>query len=128
MNFTKSLSRIYKAWGKDTSIDNFINNSWVHISNALNGVWGSTIGGSITVNHIGTVCFWRSDVFTATDSTKTFEIPVQSNVPYTVNINNFTTGSISVIKFSANSNSITVNLTSGNEYQIVSSLFTEKGV
>lgn len=128
MSFTKSLSRIFKAWGKDTSIENFINNSWVHVSNALDGVWGLTTGDSITVSHIGKVCFWKSDVFTAVDATKTFEVPVQSNVPYSVNVNNFSTGSISVIKFPANSNSITINLTNGNEYQIVSSLFTEKGV
>lgn len=128
MSVTKSLSRIFKAWGKNTSIENFINNSWVHVSNALDGVWGSTVSETITVNHIGKVCFWKSEVFTASGTSKALEIPVQSDRPYAVTINNFTSGAISVVKFPANSNSITISITNGNEYQIISSLFTEKGV
>lgn len=128
MSITKSLSRIFKAWGKNISIENFINNNWVHVSNALDGVWGTTVSDSVTVYHIGKVCFWKSEVFTASSTSKSIEVPVQSNRPYAITVYNLSTGAVSGFKFLADSNSITIGTTNGNEYQVISTLFAEKGV
>lgn len=128
MSVVKTISRIFKAWGKDKSSDNLMNNYWTYISDALNGPWGTSVNGNVTVHHIGRVCFWKTNMFIASSTSITLDIPVQSNVAYAVNVYNITTGLVSAKKVSANSNSITISITSGQEYQIVSTLFAEKGV
>lgn len=128
MSVVKTISRIFKAWGKDKSVENLLNNYWIYVSDALNGPWGTSISGNITVHHIGRVCFWKTDMFTATGSSITLDIPVQCNKAYAVNVYDISSGTVSVKKFNADSNSIAISITSGNEYQIVSTLFAEKGV
>jgi hypothetical protein len=127
INILQSLNKIYTAWGKDTSSDNFKNNYWVYLAAALNGVWGSSVVDNVTVHHIGQVCFWKTDIFTATGNT-TLTIPIQSNVAYTVLVCNISTGAITCLEFDANTNSKTFSLSSSNKYQIISLMFKEKGI
>lgn len=126
-NILKSLNKIYTAWGKDTSSDNFKNNYWVYLTAALNGIWGTSEVDNVTIHHIGQVCFWKTDIFTSTGITE-LTIPVQSDVAYTVMVCNLTTGAITCSEFDANTNSKTFSLSSGSKYQIISSMFKEKGV
>lgn len=127
INIFKSLNKIYSAWGKDTSAENFKNNYWVYLTAALNGAWGKSVIDNVTVHHLGQVCFWKTDIFTAIGNTA-LTIPVQSDVAYTVMICDLTTGAITCSEFDASTNSKTFNLSSGSKYQIISSMFKEKGV
>jgi hypothetical protein len=126
MNIMRQLSKVFKAWGTDASPENFFNNYWRYMADAIDGSWGSTITDDVIVYHLGRVCYWQTSTFIASGIEKELTIPLTSNSLYSATIYDQTSKTVSCVSVSANN--VVIPLVDGHKFQVVSSLFVPSGL
>jgi len=127
MSIENGAVRIFSGWGRNALTTNSQwKDAWTYICAALDGTWGRQTFGEATAFNTGYQTHWSTKIFTATSTSFSLTIPVQSFESYVVQIINLTTGITSVAKILAGVSTFSCTLVIGYEYQIVSTEFLLK--